>query len=114
MYGLAENIRDFRQGTNHTQTFYAVDAGNPVDGNAYGVIPFYQETRYGSKGTTSHGVYARNGMLYPESRLAPLTSLQHMVKNGCCALMQLHTALLVVASIFTSLVVKTMTELRAP
>lgn len=57
---LAENIRDFRHGDNYTQTFYAVDAGNPVDGNAYSVHPFYQETRYGDSGTTSHGVYARN------------------------------------------------------
>lgn len=63
VYGLAENIRDFRLGTNHTQTFYAVDAGNTVDGNVYGTIPFYQETRYATNGsaTRAHGVYARNG-----------------------------------------------------
>lgn len=64
VYGLAENVHDFRLGTNHTQTFYAVDAGNSVDRNVYGVIPFYQETRYGQNGseTTAHGMYARNGM----------------------------------------------------
>lgn len=56
---VAENIHNFRLGNNHTQTFYAVDAGNTVDGNVYGTYPFYQETRYGDK-TTSHGVYARN------------------------------------------------------
>lgn len=62
VYGLAENIRDFHLGNNHTQTFYAVDAGNTVDGNVYGTFPFYQETRYHEhKETTSHGVYARNG-----------------------------------------------------
>ncbi|KAF3049897.1 hypothetical protein E8E11_005491 [Didymella keratinophila] len=62
VYGLAENIHDFRLGTNYTQTFYAVDAGNTIDGNVYGVIPFYQETRYGQNGsaTTAHGMYARN------------------------------------------------------
>lgn len=64
MYGLAENIHNFRLGTNYTQTFYAVDAGNTIDGNVYGTIPFYQETRYGQNGseTTAHGMYARNGM----------------------------------------------------
>ena len=56
----AENIHDFLLGDNHTQTFYAVDAGNTVDGNVYGTYPFYQETRYGGSATTSHGVYARN------------------------------------------------------
>jgi len=42
-----------------------VDAGNTIDGNVYGTIPFYQETRYGHNGseTTAHGMYARNGML---------------------------------------------------
>ena len=42
-----------------------MDAGNTVDRNVYGVIPFYQETRYGQNGsaTTAHGIYARNGML---------------------------------------------------
>ena len=61
VYGLAENIHNFRLGHNHTQTFYAVDAGNTVDGNVYGTYPFYQETRYhGGKGTTAHGAYARN------------------------------------------------------
>jgi alpha-glucosidase len=56
----AENIHVFYLGHNHTQTFYAVDAGNTVDGNVYGTYPFYQETRYGDSGTTAHGVYARN------------------------------------------------------
>lgn len=31
VYGLAENIHDFRLGNNYTQTFYAADSGNPVD-----------------------------------------------------------------------------------
>ena len=41
-----------------------MDAGNTIDGNVYGTIPFYQETRYGQNGseTTAHGMYARNGM----------------------------------------------------
>jgi alpha-glucosidase len=62
IFGLAENIHDFRLGTNYTQTFYATDSGNTVDGNVYGQFPFYQENRYGEDGsTTAHGVYARNG-----------------------------------------------------
>jgi hypothetical protein len=40
VYGLAENIHDFRLGTNYTQTFYATDSGNTVDGNVYGQFPF--------------------------------------------------------------------------
>ncbi|KAK5125415.1 hypothetical protein LTR85_000524 [Meristemomyces frigidus] len=62
VYGLAENIHDWRLGNNFTQTFYAVDAGNTVDGNVYGTYPWYQETRYnnGTGNTTAHGVYARN------------------------------------------------------
>ena len=64
LYGLAENIHDFRLGNNYTQTFYAVDAGNTIDGNVYGVFPFYQETRYhNDSASTSHGVYGRNGIL---------------------------------------------------
>jgi len=62
LYGLAENTHDFRRGNNYTQTFYAVDAGNQLDRNAYGVIPFYQETRYhNGSDSTSHGLYGRNG-----------------------------------------------------
>ncbi|KAF5681244.1 putative alpha-glucosidase precursor (maltase) [Fusarium heterosporum] len=65
VYGLAENIHDFHLGQNFTQTFWTNDAGiehgNPIDGNIYGVHPFYQESRYHKGGnTTSHGVYARN------------------------------------------------------
>ncbi|KAJ9620483.1 hypothetical protein H2203_007689 [Taxawa tesnikishii (nom. ined.)] len=61
VYGLAENIHDFRLGNNYTQTFYAADSGNPVDGNLYGTHPMYLETRYNDgANSTSHGVYARN------------------------------------------------------
>nr|POE88083.1 alpha-glucosidase [Quercus suber] len=61
VYGLAENVHDFHLGQNHTQTFWAVDAGNTVDRNVYGTFPWYQETRYNANGqTTAHGVYARN------------------------------------------------------
>ncbi|QKX61394.1 uncharacterized protein TRUGW13939_08542 [Talaromyces rugulosus] len=65
VYGLAENIHDFHLGQNYTQTFWTNDAGitsgNPIDGNIYGVHPFYQESRYHSgSNTSSHGVYARN------------------------------------------------------
>ncbi|GAB7353090.1 hypothetical protein MBLNU459_g3633t1 [Dothideomycetes sp. NU459] len=61
VYGLAENIHDFRLGNNYTQTFYAADSGNPVDGNLYGTHPMYLETRYtAGANSSSHGVYARN------------------------------------------------------
>ncbi|KAK4985984.1 hypothetical protein LTR66_008016 [Elasticomyces elasticus] len=61
VYGLAENIHDFRLGNNFTQTFYAADSGNPIDGNLYGTHPFYVETRYKDGASSlSHGVYARN------------------------------------------------------
>lgn len=61
VYGLAENIHDFRLGNNYTQTFYAADSGNPVDGNLYGTHPMYLETRYiEGANSSSHGVYARN------------------------------------------------------
>ncbi|CCT70700.1 probable Alpha-glucosidase precursor (Maltase) [Fusarium fujikuroi IMI 58289] len=72
-----ENIHDFHLGQNFTQTFWTNDAGiehgNPINGNIYGVHPFYQESRYhkGSN-TTSHGIYARNAhgqewLLRPET-----------------------------------------------
>lgn len=61
VYGLAENIRNFRLGTNYTQTLFNVDAPNPIDENGYGTHPFYQETRYwDNASSTAHGVYARN------------------------------------------------------
>lgn len=61
VYGLAENIHDWRLGNNYTQTFWNIDAGNTVDGNVYGTHPWYQETRYHEgANSTSHGVYARN------------------------------------------------------
>jgi alpha-glucosidase len=61
LYGLAENIHPFRLGTNYTQTFYAVDAGNPIDSNMYGTHPMYLETRYSNgSDSSSHGVYGRN------------------------------------------------------
>jgi alpha-glucosidase len=46
VYGLAENIRDFRLGTNYTQTLFNADAPNVIDENSYGTHPLYQETRY--------------------------------------------------------------------
>ena len=62
VYGLAENIHDFRLGTNYTQVYYAADAGNTIDENVYGNNPLYIENRYsnGSSSAQAHGVYARN------------------------------------------------------
>ncbi|KAK5144273.1 hypothetical protein LTR04_001631, partial [Oleoguttula sp. CCFEE 6159] len=61
IYGLAENIHQFRLGNNLTRTFWAADSGNPIDGNLYGTHPMYLETRYNNgSASSSHGVYARN------------------------------------------------------
>jgi len=78
---MGEQIHDFRLGNNYTTTFFAADAGDPIDGNIYGVHPMYLETRYfeidedtgertlvsaadatanGSYIGLSHGVYMRN------------------------------------------------------
>lgn len=46
MYGMGEQIHDFRLGNNFTATSFAADAGDPIDQNIYGVHPFYLETRY--------------------------------------------------------------------
>ena len=79
LYGMGERIHGLRLGNNFTATFYAADAGDPIDGNIYGNHPFYLDTRYfeveGDKRTLvttqnvsadktyetwSHGVYMRN------------------------------------------------------
>lgn len=61
VYGLAENIRNFRLGTNYTQTLFNADSADAIDENAYGTHPFYQETRYREgQSSTAHGVYGRN------------------------------------------------------
>lgn len=46
MYGMGERIHGFRLGNNFTTTFYAADAGDPIDGNIYGSHPVYLDTRY--------------------------------------------------------------------
>ena len=61
VYGLAENIRNFRLGNNYTQTLFNADTADAVDANSYSTHPFYQETRYhDGRHSTAHGVYARN------------------------------------------------------
>jgi alpha-glucosidase len=44
--GLGERISSLRLGNNYTATLYASGASDPVDGNIYGVHPFYLDTRY--------------------------------------------------------------------
>ncbi|KAK5109944.1 hypothetical protein LTR62_006433 [Meristemomyces frigidus] len=46
LYGMGERIHDLRLGNNFTATFYAADAGDPIDQNIYGTHPFYLDTRY--------------------------------------------------------------------
>lgn len=61
VYGLAENIHDFRSRNNYTRTFYAADSVKSTDGNLYGTHVIHLETRYnGVAASSSHGVYARN------------------------------------------------------
>ena len=81
LYGMGERIHGLRLGNNFTATFYAADAGDPIDGNIYGNHPFYLDTRYyevddstgdrtlvttqdvsasGNYESLSHGVYLRN------------------------------------------------------
>ncbi|KAK0353781.1 hypothetical protein LTR91_013058 [Friedmanniomyces endolithicus] len=81
LYGMGEQIHNLRLGNNYTTTFFAADAGDPIDGNIYGVHPTYLETRYfevdaktgerslvstsnatanGTYESASHGVYMRN------------------------------------------------------
>ncbi|KAK0261523.1 hypothetical protein LTR48_003077 [Friedmanniomyces endolithicus] len=37
LYGMGEQIHNLRLGNNYTTTFYAADAGDPIDGNIYGL-----------------------------------------------------------------------------
>ncbi|KAI6713847.1 hypothetical protein JHW43_003604 [Diplocarpon mali] len=80
LYGLGEVIHGLRMGNNFTRTFWAADAGDPIDYNLYGNHPFYLDTRYYEVDETtgdftyaanainisaeyvsySHGVYMRN------------------------------------------------------
>jgi alpha-glucosidase len=46
LYGLGERIHGLRLNNNFTATFFAADAGDPIDGNIYGNHPFYLDTRY--------------------------------------------------------------------
>jgi len=79
--GMGERIHGLRLGNNFTTTFYAADAGDPIDRNIYGNHPVYLDTRYyevdnstgerkyistanatagGHYESYSHGVYNRN------------------------------------------------------
>ena len=46
LYGMGERIHGLRLGNNFTTTFWAADAGDPIDRNIYGNHPFYLDTRY--------------------------------------------------------------------
>ncbi|RMY03154.1 hypothetical protein D0868_07604 [Hortaea werneckii] len=90
LYGMGERIHDLRLGNNFTATFYAADAGDPIDRNIYGNHPFYLDTRYyeideeygertlvttqnvsatGNYESLSHGVYMRNAHAMEALRL---------------------------------------------
>jgi alpha-glucosidase len=80
LYGLGEAMHGFRMGNDFTRSFWAADAGDPIDGNIYSNHPFYLDTRYfkvdpkttkltyvanatdasATYKSYSHGVYLRN------------------------------------------------------
>lgn len=77
---LAENIHNFRLGTNFTQTFFNADTADHLDGNSYGTHPFYQETRYSGGKSTAYGVFSRN--VHPQEWLMRERSLTFRAIGG--------------------------------
>ncbi|CUM67385.1 uncharacterized protein PRCAT00005079001 [Priceomyces carsonii] len=59
--GLGESIHGLVNEPGAVKTLYANDVGDPIDGNIYGVHPFYLDQRYGSN--TTHGVYWRTSAI---------------------------------------------------
>ncbi|KAF2720440.1 glycoside hydrolase family 31 protein [Polychaeton citri CBS 116435] len=101
LYGLGEQMHGLRKGNNFTATMFAADAGDPIDGNIYGVHPFYLETRYfevdsdtsdrtyvanysNTNGSDyesySHGVYLRNS--HPMEAILEPTQLKWRTLGG--------------------------------
>ncbi|KAF2155286.1 glycoside hydrolase family 31 protein [Myriangium duriaei CBS 260.36] len=100
LYGLGEHFHALRLGNNYTATFFAADAGNPLDFNLYGSHPFFLDTRYYevdnktgeytlvtgnvSAGndyiSRSHGVYLRNA--HPLEAVLNTTSLTWRALGG--------------------------------
>jgi alpha-glucosidase len=60
LYGLGEVIHGLRMCNNFTRTFYAADAGDPIDYNIYGDHPFYLDTRYYEINETGNLTYITN------------------------------------------------------
>ncbi|KAK3075089.1 hypothetical protein LTR53_001915 [Teratosphaeriaceae sp. CCFEE 6253] len=98
---MGEQIHGLRLGNNYTTTFFAADAGDPIDYNIYGVHPTYLETRYfetdvetgertlvsidnatanGTYQGISHGVYMRNA--HPMEALLLPTNLTWRALGG--------------------------------
>lgn len=89
IYGLAENVRNFRLGTNYTQTIFNADSADAMDENAYGSHPFYQETRYweGMPGSSLGSVLpflCSTHHCSQGNHRQPMASTHamHMLKNG--------------------------------
>lgn len=59
--GLGESIHGFRNEPGIVKTLYANDIANPIDGNIYGVHPFYIDQRFDTNAT--HGVYWRTSAI---------------------------------------------------
>ncbi|ODV65159.1 1,4-alpha-d-glucan glucohydrolase [Hyphopichia burtonii NRRL Y-1933] len=76
--GLGESIHGFRQEPGVVKTLFANDVGDPIDGNIYGVHPFYSDQRYDTK--TTHGVYWRTSA--PQEVLIEEESLTWRALNG--------------------------------
>uniref|UniRef100_A0A060T6J9 Maltase n=1 Tax=Blastobotrys adeninivorans TaxID=409370 RepID=A0A060T6J9_BLAAD len=59
VFGLGENLGDFRIKPDTVRTLYNADVPDLVGGNLYGTHPMYLEQRFGTP-AQSHGVYLRN------------------------------------------------------
>ena len=106
-YGLAEYIGNFRLGTNATRTFYAADAGNPIDGYPQPSLTFVS-SRVADLWAGTYMAHTQciskhdttiDRVLY---RMACMREMP-MVRNGFCAPKVLPTELLAVASTCTFL-----------
>lgn len=98
---MGERIHGLRLGNNFTATFFAADAGDPIDRNIYGNHPIYLDTRYyevdsstggrtlvttqdvsatGNYQSLTHGVYVRNA--HPMEALMLPTNLTWRALGG--------------------------------
>lgn len=73
--GLGEAIKGFTNPPGTVRTLYANDAADPVDGNIYGVHPFYIDQRYANLSETNAHQGPVNETRYPGVQWGNLTNL---------------------------------------